>query len=327
MYVLIEKGVLDLYISYDSQAIKVVTGRYGEHVVLVDNVSQVELPRSYVVKDSTLEGSIVQKATVDGRLLIVIPHTTPGFQIKKIYFTVFAQKDSEFFFYFRQDLSSLNLPVFVGMFICSFLIAFSIALFSWKSVSLVQERARVVRRRKEQAMRKGRPYERITVLLHNSTCRFSQSKNPSGDDKTTTQSEKHLCTEIARLHANHADFKPSDHRRRKTSRTSKSAIPLKNSTLLDEENSDKCQTALFRVDPDNLSEWPVSQQPCRDGMAVVSTVLVQYPSKCSGSALGIGAALFHTDRETGTHLQNGRTRKPHLNATKVRVSPTAETLC
>ena len=218
------------------------------------------------------------------------------------FFVLFARTESKFFFFFRQDASQLNLPVFIGMFLCSFSLASTFALFGWKVITLLQERARVTRRKNEQDERKSRPYEKVTVFFCPSQVSKADSKERHSMEEPDTR-----CTGPQRL----KPFSPV--RTNAVKKTQDVDVATPTPPLSKESNSTE-------LDVRDWSVCPLAYQPTRHGKAVVSSVLVQYPSKCNGSAVGIGSALFHRSNDVA-HIQirNLRSR----NTSKVRPNKTS----
>ncbi len=274
----------------DAQAVQVRVGESWEHVVTLAN--GVQFVDKGEVFSFTLQvadapySSIVYHSEPNVEQVIVVPNVNLRFQANRQYFTVRAQENSKFYFYYRQDSPRLNLVVFFGVFLSCFCIT---AVLVWNLVQAILEWRRSHRRIQEQGLRSNRPFGNVVVCLaplyrlpvfHRT---FTTNKHPWGL-------------------SDHAD----------TGETGDS-YRLQDLTLCTNSHKD-----AYLADK---QVWPVVVQPTRDHRASVSTVLVQLPSsRCKHQVtVCAGSTLVHNLTTSTTATKRKRFHKNQLVPNSVPV--------
>ncbi len=118
---LLDRGSVELWVTEDAQAVQVRVGESWEHIVtLANGVQFVDKGEVFLftlqMADATYS-SIVYHSEASVEQVIVVPNVNLRFQANRQYFTVRAQENSKFYFYYRQDPPRLNLVVFFGVFL------------------------------------------------------------------------------------------------------------------------------------------------------------------------------------------------------------------
>lgn len=120
---------------------------------------------------------------VDERLTLVVPHNEEDFALSDFFITVFVRENTEFFFYYRQDLPRLNLFVFFCIFNCFFLLSTSLVIYVYRVGNYIVKRRRRRRERARQERRANRPLVKVVVY-------FGETKQSSVSSSTMEMTSK-----------------------------------------------------------------------------------------------------------------------------------------
>lgn len=275
--ILMEGGLMDVYVTSNNQLMQVTLGPDGEHVihfapdailtpVAAEPLVFIPAPR------------LVSHTTVEDVLTVVIPHTNPGFQIAVLYVAVFAREDSEFYFYYRQDPPRLNLTVFFGVFFSCFAIAAYVTVLIWRVFHSTENWRRTRRQLQRQQTRGSRPFANVVVCFDNTAfTRVTGSPTEHSVHYPNVAGVNSMNPDEIQVIESFCDHSP----------------PKKRSGRKDLDSLSKCDKCkcgdILLQDVRHCSEWPVCIQPTRDTAASVSTVFIQMPSHktklYAGSAL------------------------------------------
>ena len=249
---------------------------------------------------------------VDERLSLIVPYRQDGFQSSNFFITVFAREDSQFFFYYRQDLPRLNLFVFFSIFLCLFMLVSTVLICAYQLLLFILRRRRRQRQRERQKRRANRPMVKVVVYFGDKKVATSSRKGKPQPDQEFLQISEGLpagtevlksIPKVAKGEGGRND-KPiivvskTDEKADRDSKTGgeieletqkPEAVPLKSSS-----EGQKRRKKYQILSTDDIKQWPVGIEPIANEAACLSTMLIQLPTSSAnhGGQLCTGTALL-----------------------------------
>ena len=263
---------------------------------------------------------------VDERLSLIIPYQQNGFQSSDFFVTVFAREDSEFVFYYRQDMPRLNLFVFFSIFLCLFMLVSTVFICAYQLLLFILRRRRRQRQKQRQKRRANRPMVKVVVYFGDKKQIMSLS---SRKKKTVQPDPEHLKmldtvtadadTEILKSTSKDREEERNENPMiviRKAKNSEKRAVnscdedcscskiggeieletrePLAAATAevaspKDHSSEGQKKRKKYQILlRDDIKHWPMGIEPTADEAVCLSTMLIQLPMTSSANLGGGG---------------------------------------
>ena len=255
---------------------------------------------------------------VDERLSLIIPYRQNDFQSSNFFITVFAREDSQFFFYYRQDLPRLNLFVFFSIFLCLFMLVSTVFICAYQLLLFILRRRRRQRQKQRQKRRANRPMVKVVVYFGDKKqATSSRKKNVQPDqeflqisegvtantevhvfNKSVSKEEEGEMNENPVIVINKAETLKNDKDCSCGKTGSEIELETREPAAVSLKNSSEGQKKRKKyqvLSKDDIKQWPVGIEPTADEAVCLSTVLVQLPTSSAnrgGGQLCMGTALL-----------------------------------
>ena len=255
---------------------------------------------------------------VDERLSLIIPYRQNDFQSSNFFITVFAREDSQFFFYYRQDLPRLNLFVFFSIFLCLFILVSTVFICTYQLLLFILRRRRRRRQKQRQKRRANRPMVKVVVYFRDKTQATSSRK---AKDQELLQISSGV-TAVTEVHAFKSISKEEEGERNENpviviskAETLKNGVADKDCSCgktgdqieletrepaaMSLKNSSEGQRKRKKyqvLSKDDIKQWPVGIEPTADEAVCLSTMLIQLPTSSAnrgGGQLCMGTVILN----------------------------------
>ena len=224
---------------------------------------------------SSSPDSVVSLYSTSERLTLIIPNNYfNGCRTTELFITIFARKDSKFFFEYMQRALKLNFEVFFGVLFSSITLISCLATAILKMIQVIKNWQQEIQNRHLRERRAYRPIASITLYFH------------SGIEAENLIS---ICPDEKKL-----DIEVLDDGYSKLSSSSSLALKRKKRHKKERGSSKVGEKSVEEVDRSEIAIWPVTMQATADQVASVYSVIVQLPSRKSSShILCVGSSLVH----------------------------------